>query len=107
MLTTELFKFIYNRVRFKSQGSQWSAVVCYFPFERRNNGFIHKKRGYTSVARASDELYVVSETESAVRQMFVTDPDIRYDNLARRLKNVPYQSEYIDPIILSQMLNGQ
>lgn len=79
----------------KGQGSQWDSVVCYFPFEGRNLGFLHKKRGYTAMARASKELFVIADSESQVRQMFITEPGVRYDNLSRRLQGIPFQSEYV------------
>jgi hypothetical protein len=40
----------------------------------------------------------------AVQQMFITEPGVRYDNLSRRLQGIPFQGEYIDPMILSQTL---
>ncbi len=102
-LSTKIISLSWSVTPDKGQGSQWEKTICYFPFRNRGTGFLHKKRGYTAVSRASGELFIVSDSETAVRQMFATEPAVRYDNLSNRLKGIPYKNEYIDPVLLSQM----
>ena len=90
----------------KAQGSEWKYCICYFPPEKKNTGFVHKKRVYTALSRTSRELFVVTDYEATVRQMFITEPPPRYDNLGRRLRGIPFVPEYIDPMILSQMIQS-
>jgi hypothetical protein len=77
----------------KSQGSQWKAVIFFIP-GRRGSGFVHWKRVYTALSRAKEDLYIVSENIDQIYQSLMLDPPIRFDNLASRLDNKPYETVY-------------
>jgi len=93
-LTTNLLTHVWAITPDKAQGSQWPVVVCYF--DPRSN-FIHRKRVYTALSRASELVVVVSPNENVFRSLLKVEPDVHYDNLLRRLKQLPFYNEYVTP----------
>lgn len=92
-LSTEHITLSWSLTTDKSQGSQWSDVIYYIPGDQ-NISFNHKKRTYTSLSRASVNLYVVCRNEYIFRQMLITEPPVKYDHITNRLLKIPFHDRY-------------
>lgn len=84
-LTTSLLRISFCCTVEKCQGSEQRIVILYVPKREKPSKFLNLNRLYTSITRAREFVFIVSEDENTLKHYATTRPGIRYENLTRRL----------------------